>query len=164
LRLSLAVARLRSISSRKIRTKDRRASTQFTPYYCKGKKGSTVKRGKYFTHYRRERSLLKELSEAKPNVIRHSPSLKDDSDRRILRFIYYRIIPKLLKTLLLEEDQSILYQLEYEYYHLLNLGRVSSGKATRVNRLKCIYLDQTYECKRMIDLVVSRKLGLLSDL
>lgn len=103
-------------------------------YYYKIPKGETKTRryrGKYFVRCRRERWLIKLLSNSPPNT--HTVEKRE---RAIVRRIYYCILPRLLSLVVYEPDRVDLLRIERCYYDYLNIDRLRNGVTKgRVNRL-----------------------------
>jgi hypothetical protein len=91
----------------------------------------TLSRGRYYKKFRRERCVLKILSNTLPDL----NSFSRDS-RRIARNVYYRILPYLKQCFKYHNnDTAILLDLEAFYYDLLNRMNHNRGTRTRANRL-----------------------------
>lgn len=123
---------LRTIEKKLSKSK-RRSSLKTYNYYCqiKGKEGNlrTVrKRGDYFLHFRRERTLINILSKSPPDV-----SKKED--RTIVRRLYYRTLPFLLSRISVRHDRQVLLDIEEYYYGLLNIINLNRGVHRLANRL-----------------------------
>lgn len=104
------------------------------------RKNATQQRGRYFAVFRDERKLLTLLGQ-------QSMGKPDTSSgyRRKLRFVYYRILPKLISVLKYPTDQWSIRCLERYYYDELNLVHRNKNRP-RVDRLKCrLVLYQTWE-------------------
>lgn len=96
----------------------------------RGKVTSTQQRGRYFVKFRKERVLLKALSNIPLNFVNLGRR-----ERRILRAIYYCVLPPLFSRLSLPEDKYALWKIEEFYYDELNRANLCRKKYKVVNRL-----------------------------
>jgi hypothetical protein len=112
----------------------RKYRQQKSRYYVKtvdarNKPKTALLRGQYFAKLRRERKLLSILSKCPPNLN------SGRRERRILRYIYYCILPILFFRLDYYRDREILLDLEAAYLDSLNIINLNRGVTHRVNRL-----------------------------
>lgn len=100
---------------------------------CKGGKTQSrpaLSRGPYFKAFREERKLVRILTENPPS---EELSRKN---RRILRRVYYCLLPVLFSRLHYYKDLSILWDIEVYYYDLLNRVNLNRGVLKRADRLR----------------------------
>lgn len=86
-------------------------------------------RGSYFHHWKGERKLIKILMSCPLPLQYHRRVYA------IARFIYYRILPRLLARIHYQVDRLDLLNLENHYYHTMNTWAWQNGKVRRINRL-----------------------------
>jgi len=87
------------------------------------------KRGPYFRTFRKERELLKVLSN-------FPPDLNEKEERTIVRRVYYRTLPLLFSRLGFWKDRLILQDIERYYYGFLTTVKLLSNEApSRISRL-----------------------------
>lgn len=89
------------------------------PVVAKPKPRGPLKRAPYFKCYRTERRLMKLL---------YNYCLEDTSPNvyRATRYIYYFVIPFLVRKLLYKPDQEVLSYLEWVYFHSMLSHRLNS--------------------------------------
>jgi len=110
----------------------------------KTKSIGTRKRGLYFTSCRPERKILSLLEQQqfgfgssfpKVNTPAEIKTRPINREIRILRKVYYTLLPRLFLFLWLQSDRHRLFEVEEIYYNWLNIANYIKGKGRGVNRL-----------------------------
>jgi len=135
----------KSFRKAKAFTKDQRKHrNHYTDWYRRFEDGTYRKvRGKYFSVFREERSLLKLLLSS--GLFK----LNSKEGKYVYQYIYYSIIPKLFKYLSYPPDMEALISLEDHYYTHLRILRADSnnviGEAYRLRQYVYRYVGPSEE-------------------
>jgi len=102
-------------SCRNLTRSERFARINYSYYYSLHKTKGRIRTKKYYRVFRKEGQVLNLLSTSEPPKV-----LSNRRDYRVVRYIFYRILPRLFITLVEPHDNCVVWELLAQYSFLLD--------------------------------------------